>query len=81
MKCVNEACVYDDQPKVEYSRGFTIEKSIFKCQSKPKLIETKNADTPVFKTDTNCFYKDFYCDLHRSMVVWNKKVFIIEHSV
>ena len=35
MKCVNEACVYDDQPKVEYSRGFTIEKSVFNASRNP----------------------------------------------
>ena len=75
MKCVNEACFYDEKPIPEYSRGFTVEKTTLKCQFKTKLIEGINKETPIFKTDTGCLYKQMFCDLSRSIVVWNSSVY------
>ena len=74
MKCQNDICFYDFIPKSEYSRGSTIVKTIIQCQFKKRLVESENKSLPLFKSDNGCMYKDKYCDLQRSIVVWNSSV-------
>ena len=32
MKCINDYFYYDEEQKPEFSRGYTIEKNLLRCQ-------------------------------------------------
>ena len=72
LLCDNQICQFIGKPTEEFSWWTTTTVFSYKCSVITRRIDALNNESMVF--NKNCKVKDFVCELHDSIIVWNKDV-------